>query len=119
MLLTLLLLLQWPLDHDLLAVEDARDDAAPLIEALDGPHARQAIRALGRFEGPELASSIVRFLSSPDPELRIETVTALAQMQADTQLSPLLEGERDPAVRAVLYESLGRLPEGDEENLLR
>jgi cyclophilin family peptidyl-prolyl cis-trans isomerase/HEAT repeat protein len=118
MLLTLLLALQWPLDHDLLAVEDARDDPAPLITALDGPHARQAIRALGRFERPELAPSIARFLSSDDAELRIEAVSALAQMKAATPLAPQLERERDPRVRAVLYQSMGRLPEGKEEILL-
>ncbi len=118
MLLTLLLALQWPLDHRLLTIEDARDDAVPLVEALDGPHARQAIRALGRFERPELAPSIARFLSSEDSDIRVEAATALAQMKADTPLSPHLEKERDPRVRAVLYESLGRLPEGREEILL-
>jgi cyclophilin family peptidyl-prolyl cis-trans isomerase/HEAT repeat protein len=114
----LLLLLQWPPDPGLLAVEDARGDATPLIEALGGPHARQAIRALGRFERPELAPAVLPFVSSEDPDLRIEALTALAQMQAETPLSPLLERERDPRVRAVLYESLGRLPEATEEALL-
>ncbi|HJS73544.1 MAG TPA: peptidylprolyl isomerase [Vicinamibacteria bacterium] len=116
--LLMLLLLQWPVDHDLLAVEDARNEPAALIEALDGPHAAQAMRALGRFERPELAPSIARFLSSEDADLRIEAVTALAQMKAATALSPLLESERDSRVRAVLYESIGRLPEGMEETLL-
>ncbi len=118
MILTLLLVLQWPLDHSLLGVEDARDDAAPLVEALDGPHARQAIRALGRFERPQFAPSIVRFLSSADPGLRIEAATALAQMKAETPLAPLLQKERDSRVRAVLYESIGRTSEGKEEILL-
>ena len=110
--------LQWPLDPHLLSVEDARADAAPLLAALDGPHARQALRALGRFERPELASSIVRFVSSEEPGLRIEALTALAQMNAGTSLLPFLESERDSQVRAVLYESIGRLPEASEEVLL-
>ncbi len=114
----LLLLLPWPLDHPLLAVEDARADPAPLVEALEGAHRRQAIRALGRFERPELAPSIVPFLSSEEPGLRIEAATALSQMRADTRLSPYLESERDPRVRAVLYESIGRLPEASEEIFL-
>ncbi|MGH9389068.1 MAG: HEAT repeat domain-containing protein, partial [Vicinamibacteria bacterium] len=118
MILTLLLLLQWPLDHHLLAVEDGRDDAAPLVEALHGPHAQQAIRALGRFERPELAPSIFPLLSSEEPDLRIETLTALAQMKAATPLSPLLESERDSRVRAVLYESMGRLREASEKIFL-
>ena len=118
MILALLLLLQWPLDHDLLAVEDARDDAAPLVEALDGPHARQALRALGRFERPELAPHVIPFLSSTEAEIRIEALTALAQMKAGTPLAPLLESERVSSVRAVLYESIGRLSEASEEVLL-
>src|SRR3989304_9221384 len=118
MIATLLLLLQWPLDHHLLAVEDARDDAAPLVEAPDGPSARQALRALGRFERPDLAPSILAFLSSEESDLRIEALTALAQMKAGTPLAPLLKSERDSRVRAVLYESIGRLPEASEEILL-
>ncbi len=118
MILTLLLLLQWPLEHDLLAVEDAREDAAPLVRALDGPHARQAIRALGRFERPELAASILPFLASQEPDLRIEALTALAQVKADTPLAPLLESEQDSRVRTVLYEAIGRLPEASEDILL-
>jgi cyclophilin family peptidyl-prolyl cis-trans isomerase/HEAT repeat protein len=114
----MLLLLQWPLDLELLAVEDARGNATPLIEALRGPHARQAIRALGRFERPELAPAVLPFVSSPDPDLRIEALTALAQMKADSHLSPLLDEERDPRVRAVLYESFARLPAMTEEALL-
>ncbi len=118
MLKALLFLVQWPLDPHLLAVEDARDDAAPLVEALEGPQARQAIRALGRFERPELAHGVLPFLSSKDPDLRIEALTALAQMNAAMPLSPFLERERDPRVRPVLYESLGRLTEATEETLL-
>jgi len=114
----LLLLLQWPLDLHLLEVEDARGDASPLIEALSGPHARQAIRGLGRFERPDLAPSILPFLSSQEADLRIEALTALAQMKAAAPLLPLLESERDSRVRAVLYESIGRLPEASEDVLL-
>jgi cyclophilin family peptidyl-prolyl cis-trans isomerase len=116
--LLLLFLGQWPLDPALAAVEDARDDPAPLVEALGGAHARQAIRALGRFERSELAPSILPFLSAKDPDLRIEALTALAQMKAETPLSPLLRSERDPRVRAALFESLGRLTEASEELLL-
>ncbi|HEY7817128.1 MAG TPA: peptidylprolyl isomerase [Vicinamibacteria bacterium] len=118
--LFLLLVLQgpWPLDYRLLAVEDARGDAAPLIEALRGPNARQAIRALGRLERAEHAAALLPFLTSPDPELRIEALTAFAQMKANVPLSPLLEQERDPRVRAVLYESIGRVSEARETLLL-
>jgi len=118
MILTLLLVLQWPLDRHLLAVEDNRDDAAPLVEALDGPHARQAIRALGRFERPELAPHLLPLLSSTETDVRVEAVTALAQMQGALPLAPVLKRERDPRVRALLYEAIGRLPEASEDVLL-
>jgi cyclophilin family peptidyl-prolyl cis-trans isomerase/HEAT repeat protein len=114
----LLLLLQWPLDHQLLSVEDARADAAPLLEALEGPHVQQAIRALGRFERPELAPAVLPFLSVPEAELRIEAATALAQMGVGAPLVPLLATERDPRVRAILYESIGRSPEANEGILI-
>jgi len=115
-----LLLLQWPLDQELLSVEDARADAAPLVSALQGPPVQQAIRALGRFERPELALAqvLVPFLTSPEAELRIEAANALAQMGAGAPLVPLLATERDPWVRATLYESIGRSPEAAEEILL-
>ena len=47
--------------------------------------------------------------------MRIEALTALAQMKAETPLAPFLRSERDSRVRAVLYESIGRLPEGTEQ----
>jgi cyclophilin family peptidyl-prolyl cis-trans isomerase/HEAT repeat protein len=117
-LFALLLLLQWPLDHQLLAVEDARLDPAPLLEALQGLHARQALRALGRFERPELAPSLVLFLSASDAGLRIEAATAVAQSKSAISLSPYLESEGDPNVKAVLYESLGRSGNASEQTLL-
>ncbi|MGH9336117.1 MAG: HEAT repeat domain-containing protein, partial [Vicinamibacteria bacterium] len=115
-----LLLFSWPLDQKLLAVEDARDDPAALIEALEtpGPHVRQAIRALGRFERQELSSSVLPFLSSTEAELRIEAANALAQMRTSAKLAPSLAGEREPRVRAALYEAMGRLGEGGEALLL-
>lgn len=117
--LVVLLAVAWPLDHRLLAVEDARGDATLLVTALDrGPTRLQAIRALGRFERPELAPHLVPFLSEPDPDVRIETANALAQMAATERLAPFLDRERDPRVRGAIYEALGRLPEGTEALLL-
>lgn len=114
----LLLLLQWPLDHELLSVEDARADAAPLVSALDGPHVQQAVRALGRFERPEFAPALLPFLSSGEVALRIEAANALAQMGVGAPLAPILAREPDPQVRAVLYESIGRSPDASEAILL-
>jgi cyclophilin family peptidyl-prolyl cis-trans isomerase len=112
----------WPLDYELLRVEDARGDAAPLVEALErsDPHVvRQAIRALGRFERPELAPQILPLLASPDSEIRIEAANALAQMKASARLAARLEQERDPNVRAAVYEAIGRLDEATEDLLSR
>jgi cyclophilin family peptidyl-prolyl cis-trans isomerase len=117
----LAVLLSLSLDHALLAVEDARHDPAPLIDALDRNDpavVRQAIRAIGRFERRELAPSLVPFLSSPREEMRIEAANALAQMKATTPLAPLLSTENSPRVRAALYEAIGRLDEAREEVLL-
>jgi cyclophilin family peptidyl-prolyl cis-trans isomerase len=112
----------WPPDYALLAVEDARRDAAPLVAALsssDPNIVRQAIRALGRFERPELAPEVVPFLDSLDVETRIEAANALAQMRASEKLTPRLERERDPRVRSALYEAMGRLDEPSEDLLSR
>ncbi len=115
------LLVGWPLDYPLLGVEDARGDARPLVEALESDDravVRQAIRALGRFERPELGDSILPFLAAPEPEIRTEAANALAQMKAPSKLSPYLERERDPDVRSALYEALGRLDEASEAAFL-
>ncbi len=84
----------------------------PLVEALEGPHARQAIAPSAVSSVPSSRPRSFAFFSSAEPDLRIEAATALAQMKADTPLSAFLEKERDPRVRAVLYESIGRLPKG-------
>jgi cyclophilin family peptidyl-prolyl cis-trans isomerase/HEAT repeat protein len=109
------------LDYALLAVEDARSDPSALVATLEREDERvvlQAIRAIGRFERPELAPSLVPFLSSPVEEIRIEAANALAQMKATSPLAPFLAKERSPRVRAALYEAIGRLDEASEEILL-
>ncbi|HSF17091.1 MAG TPA: peptidylprolyl isomerase [Vicinamibacteria bacterium] len=113
----LALFVQWPLDLKLLAIEDARADETPLVEAL-GKHPVQAIRALGRFERAELSRHVVPFLGSSEPDLRIEAANALAQMKTTDSLGPYLERERDPRVRSALYEAIGRLEEAREEVFL-
>ena len=81
----LALLLQLNLDYELLAVEDARGDSTRLIEALsstDPDIQVQAVRALGRFERPELAAHVAPLLDAGSVALRIEAANALAQMKA-------------------------------------
>ncbi len=122
MILVLTLLLQWNSSYELLLVEDARGDAKALVEALETGDAdvkRQAIRALGRFERPDLAEHIVPFLDARMAETRGEAANALAQMKADAlPLTDRLEKERVLAVRAALYEALGRIPKSTQKQLV-
>ena len=122
MIFVLALLLQWNSNYELLVIEDARGDAKALVEALqtgDADVKRQAIRALGRFERAELAEHVVPFLDARMAETRVEAVGALAQMKADAPpLGDRLEKERVPAVRAALYEALGRIPTTKQEQLV-
>jgi len=86
-----------------------------------------AVRALGRLERPELISSLVPVLSSSWPEVRKEAANALGQSvqgasaaerprvagEAAAALRARLEKEEEGAVRAVIYETLGRLTYAD------
>ncbi len=122
MILFLTLLLQWNSSYELLVIEDARGDAKALVEALqtgDVDVQRQAIRALGRFERAELAQHVIPFLDARMAETRVELANGLAQMKADAApLEDRLEKERVPAVRAALYEALGRIPTTTQEQLV-
>ncbi len=103
---------------DLLRAEHARGtDARTLDAALDAALVgsdtalqRVAVRALGRFEQAAFAPRVVPLLSSPAVSVRREAATALGQMRARTDLAARLASERDPSVRAVLYETVGRIP---------
>jgi cyclophilin family peptidyl-prolyl cis-trans isomerase/HEAT repeat protein len=118
----LAVLLQLHLDYELLVAEDARGDATSLIEALSSADTNiqiQAVRALGRFERPELAAHVTPLLDADAAELRMESANALAQMKADNAgIGERLEQETVPEVRAALYESLGRVPDSRESTLV-
>ena len=120
----------------ILAAEDRRaPDARDLATIRAGAHSedaatvRIAIRALGRLERPELIADILPSLRHPLPEIRAESANAIAQAAqgwahkpppkapargdldaAATALAARLSVEADPNVRAVIGESLGRLP---------
>lgn len=118
-----LLLIQLPLNYGLLAIENSRtDDASVLIEALEAPNLdvqRQAVRALGRMERTEYKSLLEPMARSQDASVRIEAVNSLGQMGVSIDfLSQLLLEERDPAVLAVIYRTMGRLPGITEELLV-
>ena len=121
----------------ILAAEDRRaPDARDLATIRAGAHSedaatlRIAVRALGRLERPELIADILPSLRHPLPEIRAESANAIAQAAqgwahkpppkaparggdldaAVTALATRLSVEADPNVRAVIGESLGRLP---------
>jgi peptidyl-prolyl cis-trans isomerase B (cyclophilin B) len=89
---------------------------------------RIAVRALGRLERPELIADIVPVLKHSLPEIRAEAANAIGQAaqgwthqpastaprtNLDTAVVALtgrLTVEDDPNVRAVIGETLGRLP---------
>jgi cyclophilin family peptidyl-prolyl cis-trans isomerase/transcriptional regulator with XRE-family HTH domain len=113
LLLPLLLLLQTPSEHAILEAEHARsEDVSTILAGVRSPDARIqriAARALGRLERPALRDSVTPLLVSRDAEVRGEAVAALAQMGAVFDFASLLETEKAPGVRAVIYESMGRV----------
>lgn len=96
---------------------------APLVAGVrhQSPAVQQiAVRVLGRLERASVVPSIAAALQSPSAVVRAEAANALAQAVqgpanqnavADVAhtLRAQLKTDKDPAVRAVLYESLGRM----------
>ncbi len=119
----ILVILQLPLTRAILEAEDARSrNIEVYAEALqsDQTEARRlAIRALGRLERPELAHHIIPFLDAAEPSLRAEAVNSLGQMRADVELLSTFKTETAPAVRAVYYRTMARLPKADEVLLIK
>jgi hypothetical protein len=94
----------------------------------DAETARLAIRALGRLEQPALIEELLPAISASLPEIRAEAVNAIGQaahgwvgttqgprdeLTPGSVLAVLVERlavEQEPAVRAVLCETIGRLP---------
>jgi cyclophilin family peptidyl-prolyl cis-trans isomerase len=94
----------------------------------DAETARLALRALGRLEQPALIVDLLPALSFPLPETRSEAVNAIGQAAQGwigttsgprdevtpgsvlTVLVERLAVEQEPAVRAVICETIGRVP---------
>jgi cyclophilin family peptidyl-prolyl cis-trans isomerase/HEAT repeat protein len=102
-----------PAPADLQVLIDAARTGSPSVQQV-------AVRALGRLERPTVIPAITPLLASSSAAVRAEAANALAQAvqgrgAKDLELivRPLrerLETERDPHVRGVLFEALGRLP---------
>ncbi len=99
-------------------------DLAALKQGIASPDAdtrRQAVRAIGRLERPELIPMVSRLLTDPNADVRSETVNAIGQMvqgdeglaAAKTRLLNRARGEQTPRVRGVIAATLGRLPYKD------
>lgn len=118
----------------MLAAEDSRAadpvSLATLLTGIESPNEeiqKIAVRALGRLERFNMSDRIARLLEADQPAVRREAVNALGQsLQRGGDLSAYvsmllarLENERDPEVRGVIAETLGRLPYLDSQTLQR
>lgn len=111
-----------PLDslrEALMATEDARGDATPLLLAVrhhDLDVRRRAVMALGRFEREGHITTIRRALADRSPIVRAEAANAVAQAAyqrgaaaAFAALEPRVREEPVPMVVGALARALGRL----------
>lgn len=90
------------------------------LRSTDPDTVRAAVRALGRLERPAVIPEMVAALRARWPEVRAEAANAVGQAArgasvrtAYTTLAGRLSVEDDPNVRAVLCETIGRLPYAD------
>lgn len=83
--------------------------ASTALASGDADVQRLAIRAIGRRQQPDLRAAVEPFLHVPNAALRIEAANALGQMGVDAGYAALVAAERDGNVRAVLFESAGRV----------
>ena len=126
-LLLLLLLLQSPspaVERQLLEIEHQRaEDVSALLAALksaDPAVQRLAVRTAGRLERASLKDAIVPLLRATDAGVRAEAVNAMGQIRASYDYGSLLRDEASADVRAVVFETIGRVPlvAGESERLL-
>jgi HEAT repeat protein len=113
----LLLLLQSPspsVDRQLLEIEHQRaEDVTALLAALKSPDPavqRLAVRTAGRLERASLKDAIVPLLRAADAGVRAEAANAMGQIRAADDYGSLLRDEKAGEVRAVLFETIGRVP---------
>lgn len=125
---------QPPLALRMLLAEDARAqtpaELAPLREGLnhhDAQTRRQAVRAIGRLERPDLIPLVTRVLADPNADVRAEAANAVGQLArgpkgiaaAQPRLLARARMEKEPRVWAVVAATLGRLPYTDAADVRR
>jgi cyclophilin family peptidyl-prolyl cis-trans isomerase len=100
--------------YDLLRAEHLRGTDLRAIDAAlsSGDPARQtlAARAVGRMEQRAFEAKVIPLLTARSASVRREAVNALGQMRSRYDMADLLNREEEPSVRAVIYETVGRLP---------
>jgi cyclophilin family peptidyl-prolyl cis-trans isomerase len=103
-----------PTTYELLRAEHLRGTDMRAIDAAlsSGDPVRQtlAARAVGRFEQSAFEPTLIPLLTARSALVRREAVNALGQMRSRYALAELLPSETDVAVRAAIYETLGRNP---------
>ncbi len=92
-------------------------------QAPDTVAQRMSVRELGRREQADLDSLVTPLLSAAAASVRMEAANALGQSAVHTDgnaaravLAARLGIESDPAVRGVIYRTLGRLPQSPESD---
>jgi cyclophilin family peptidyl-prolyl cis-trans isomerase/HEAT repeat protein len=107
-----MLVAQVPVDRAVLDAEQARAAGVPALtrfaQSRDPKAQRLAARALGRLEDTAQRVTLVPLLTSPNAGVRRSAAGAMAQLRVAHDYTALLRTERDPAVRAALFEAAGR-----------
>ena len=78
------------------------------VKASDTRGQRLAAISIGRLENPAHRDILEPLVHSPDAAVRLAAAAALAQMRVPFAYGGWLEAERANAVRAVIYEAIGR-----------
>ena len=108
------------IDRQLLEIEHQRaEDVTALLAALKSPDPvvqRLAVRTAGRLERASLKDAIVPLLRASNAGVRAEAANAMGQIRANYDYAALLKEETSGDVRAVIFETIGRVPLVPEES---
>ncbi|MEP6779794.1 MAG: peptidylprolyl isomerase, partial [Gemmatimonadaceae bacterium] len=99
--------------QQILEVENARSQDVSLLIAASkssNPKLQQAaVRAMGRMERASLRDNVLPLMKSPNARIRTEAANALGQINAQTDYNTLISAEKNGAVRAELFRTVGRV----------
>lgn len=72
----------------------------------------EAVRALGRWRGPEVSQALLQVYSAAGDEVKFHVVRSLGQQAETKALVHIVESEGNPQLRATALETLGGAPGG-------